>query len=518
MDKDKITLDDLLQGLPSRVHEIYASYAADKPDHPAFVETGRVWSYRQFSDAVDATKADLREFGVRGGDRVMIVSENSVALAAMLFAVGKLDAWPIAVNPRLSAREMDLIRAHSGARCVLFNTTLSAEASEHASRLGATRRSVGPFAGIAIGPLQEDAQPEPVETDGARQVAALMYTSGTTGVPKGVMLSHRNLLVAAKTSGIIRQTSTADKVYGGLPMSHIVGYSILLISTLMHGATLHVVSKPDPAGLASAIAREGITSLFGVPATYQRLLEYKAVKGIARLDRGNLRVMSVAGSPLDLVLKSRVEQELGLPLLNNYGITECSPGLSAVRLQEPVDDDSVGKFLPGVECRVVGEGGSVVKDGEIGELHVRGPNVMLGYYRAPELTAKALDSAGWFNTGDLARVTPDGNLYIVGRTKEMIIRSGFNVYPAEVEAVLNAHELVVQSAVVGRPVEGNEEVVGFVQLLPGATITAEELRSYAGSQLAPYKRPSEIIMLDVLPAASTGKILKQKLREMAMQP
>jgi long-chain acyl-CoA synthetase len=512
---DTFGKDDLLRGLPSRVHEVYACFVKEMPDHPAFVEAGRVWSYREFSAAVDAAADDLSRLGVRPGDRLMIASENSVALGALLFAASKLDAWGIATNPRLSARELDLIAEHSGARRVLLNSDLSQEAAVHADRLGAKTGSIGPFV-IAIGPLNEAAQPEPAVADRARQVAGLMYTSGTTGTPKGVMLSHQNLLVAARTSGLLRRTVPDDRIYGVLPMSHIVGYSVLLIATLMHGATLHVVPKADPAALAKAIADQGITTLFGVPATYQRLLEYKAVQGLERLARGRLRMMCVAGAPLDLVLKGRIEAEFGIALLNNYGITECSPGLSGVREDELATDDTVGRFLPGIEHRIVDPQGGEVRPGAVGELHVRGLNVMLGYYRAPELTAAAIDKDGWFNTGDLARVNAEGELYIAGRTKELIIRSGFNVYPAEVEAVLNSHGLVVQSAVVGRPVEGNEEVVAFVQLLPGATVTVADLQAYAARQLTSYKRPSEIVILDALPAASTGKILKNKLKETAI--
>ena len=514
---DDITAAELLDGLPSRVHEVYAPFVRGMPDHPAFVEGGRSWSYRQFSDAVDAAAKDLVDLGIRPGDRVMIASENSVALGALLFAASKLDAWGIPVNPRLSAREIDLIGTHGGARRVLFNAALSKEAADHASRVGATIGAVGPFGKIGIGPLNADAKAEPVEKDGARQVAGLLYTSGTTGTPKGVMLSHTNLLFTARTSGILRESGPSDRIYGVLPMSHIVGYSILLIATLMHGGTLYVVAKADPTALAHAIAEQGITNLFGVPATYQRLLEHKAVKGIQKLERGNLRNIAVAGAPLDLDLKQRIEDEFGIPLLNNYGITECSPGLSGVRSQQPVADELVGPFLPGIEHRIVDLNGKHVATGDVGELHVRGPNVMLGYYRAADLTAAAIDGEGWFNTGDLARVNAEGHLYIAGRTKELIIRSGFNVYPAEVEAVLNAHDQVVQSAVVGRPVEGNEEVVAFVQLLPGASVSAEDLKAYTAQQLTSYKRPIELIVLDALPSASTGKILKHKLRELAIE-
>jgi acyl-CoA synthetase (AMP-forming)/AMP-acid ligase II len=325
------------------------------------------------------------------------------------------------------------------------------------------------------------------------------------------MLSHDNLLISAKTTAYFRKMNQDDKIYLVLPISHIVGIS-LLIMTLMVGGTVRMVSKYDPAATARAIAEEGVTILNGVPATYQRLLEYKSVSGVERLARGSLRLIAVAGAPLDLNLKSRVEKEFGLPLLNGYGITECSPGISGVRFDAPRSDQAVGTLLPGVEARVRTVDGIPLSKGEVGELHVRGRNVMRGYYRSPELTAKVIDGEGWFNTGDLARFDGDC-LYIVGRTKEMIIRSGFNVYPAEVEAVFSSHKDVVQSAVVGRAADGNEEIVAFVQLLPGSRTTSEELMNFIRFQLTSYKRPSEIIILDALPATSTGKILKHKLAE-----
>jgi long-chain acyl-CoA synthetase len=503
---------DILEGLPNRIHEVIVRHVAERPDHPAFVEDATCWSYRRFADAVDAVTADLVRLGIRAGDRVVAASENSVVLAALVFACSRLDAWAIVANPRLSARELDQILAHSDARRILLAIDVSKEAADHAARLQAERRQVGPFAAIAVGALNATAAREPVEGEASRQVAALMYTSGTTGHPKAVMLSHRNVLFAAHTSILLRQTVPGDRVYAVLPMSHIVGFSILLVATLMGGATAHLVAKYDPGALAKALAEDGITDLFGVPATYQRLLEYKAVRGIERLQPGRLRRMLVAGAPLDLGLKARVEAEFAEPLLNNYGITECSPGLAGVRA--PRNDDSVGKFLPGIEYRLVDVQGAPVAHGEVGELQVRGPNVMLGYYRATELTAKAIDRDGWFNTGDLARLDGD-HLFIVGRSKELIIRSGFNVYPAEVEAVLNSHQMVVQSAVIGRAVPGNEEIVAFVKVLPGAAVTAKDLMEYAGRHLTSYKRPCEIVLLESLPAASTGKVLKHRLWEAA---
>jgi len=506
-----IGIDEIAAQLPRRLHAAMDRFVKETPDHIALVEDGDAWSYRELDKHVREIARQLAALGVRPGDRVMIVSENCIALAALLFAASRLGAWAIVANPRLSAREIDQIRDHSGARRLFFTTAVSKEAAMHAGRLNTEIRTIGPLKEIGVSGLNLATTTEPVEDDPAKQIAVLIYTSGTTGTPKGVMLSHENLLISALTTAHFRKLDARDKVYVVLPISHIVGISLLAM-TLMVGGTVRLVSKYDPAALAKAIAEEGVTVLNGVPATYQRLLEYKTLAGVEKLDRGRLRLIAVAGAPLDVALKSRVEAELGLPLSNGYGITECAPGISGVRFDEPRPDNAVGRVLPGVEAEIRTLEGRPLRNGEVGELHVRGRNVMRGYYRAPDLTAKAIDSEGWFNTGDLARFEGDC-LYIVGRTKEMIIRSGFNVYPAEIEAVLNSHREVVQSAVVGRPVEGNEEVVAFVQLIKGSKARSSDLAVFLKHQLAAYKRPSEIILLDALPASSTGKILKHQLAQ-----
>lgn len=506
-----IDIEEIAASLPRRLHAVMDRYVTETPDHIALIEDGVSWTYRDLDRHVRDVAHSLSSLGVRAGDRMMIVSENCIALAALLLAASRLDAWAIVSNPRLTAREIDQIRDHSGARRLLFTVAVSKEAAAHAERLGAETRKIGPLKEIGVCGLNLATIAEPVEDDPAKQVAVLIYTSGTTGAPKGVMLSHENLMISAATTAHFRKLDARDQVYVVLPISHIVGISLLAM-TLMVGGTVRLVSKYDPAALAKAIAEGGVTVLNGVPATYQRLLEHKVLSGAEKLDRGVLRLIAVAGAPLDLALKSRVEAEFGLPLSNGYGITECSPGISGVRFDAPRTDNAVGTLLPGVEARIRTVDGIPLGNGEVGELHVRGRNIMRGYYRAPDLTAKAIDSEGWFNTGDLARFEGD-YLYIVGRTKEMIIRSGFNVYPAEVEAVLNAHKDVVQSAVVGRPVDGNEEVVAFVQLIRGSKTATEDLLDFLKHQLAAYKRPSEIILLDAMPATSTGKILKHKLAQ-----
>jgi acyl-CoA synthetase (AMP-forming)/AMP-acid ligase II len=228
--------------------------------------------------------------------------------------------------------------------------------------------------------------------------------------------------------------------------------------------------------------------------------------------------MTVAGSPMTPALKQEAEQVYGLPLDNGYGLTECAPTIAQTRTGERRSDCAVGHPIPGVEVRIVGAGGGEVPQGDIGELWVRSPGLMKGYYRSPDLTAQVIDADGWFNTGDMVRMEPDGALTIVGRSKELIIRSGLNVYPVEVEQALNAHPQVIQSAVVGRTVEHNEEVVAFVERAAGATLNEAGLRAYLREHLAPYKIPSEIRFLSPLPAAPTGKLLKGVMKTMAQQP
>ncbi|WP_051379392.1 class I adenylate-forming enzyme family protein [Bradyrhizobium murdochi] len=498
-----IDIDEIAAGLPHRIHEVTTGHLVNVPDRIALIEDDAAWSYRDLDQRVAEIAAVLTSLGVRAGDRMVIISENCIALAALLLAASRLDAWTIVANPRLSARELDQIRDHSGARRMFFTSGVSKEAAAHASRYGAENRQLGALREIGIGPLNESATVEPVEVDPAKQVAVLIYTSGTTGTPKGVMLSHENLLISAKTTAHFRKMDHDDKIYLVLPISHIVGIS-LLIMTLMVGGTVRMAGKYDPAATAKAIAEEGVTILNGVPATYQRLLEYKSVSGLKRHDRGSLRLIAVAGAPLDLNLKLRVEKECGLPLLNDYAITECSSGISGVRFDVPRSDHAVGTLLPGVEGRLRTIDGIPLSKEEVGELHVRGRNVMRGYYRAPELTAKVIDSEGWFNTGDLARFDGDW-LYIVGRTQDMV-----SAVPANIEAILNSHK-DVQSAVIGRALNGDGELVAFVQPFPGSRVKPTDLMDSIKPRLASYIRPPKIVVVDVLPGSSTGKTREHEL-------
>lgn len=509
----------LLAALPARLSDIPRRHAASRPDAPALHDGARYWSYAELAEAVDNCAAMLRRRGLRPGDRLMVVGENCVAQVALIFAAASLDAWIVPASGRLSAREIDNIQRHAGARLTIYTGASSAEAAAHGRRHGATAWPAVPpgdtlFGGTLLGAIDTACAPEAVAAPSEQQVAALIYTTGTTGQPKGVMLSHRNLLFIAHVSSTLRGLAPSDRAYGVLPIAHVYGLASVMLGTLYAGACLYLAPRFAPARLLHALEHDGLTILQGVPAMYGRLLELMA--DTAAAPPFKLRFLYAGGAPLDPLLKANVERRFGLPLHNGYGMTESAPTISQTRLDAPRADTSVGLVIPGVRLRLVDAQGDAVPTGAPGELWVAGPNVMLGYYRAAAMTAAAMRPGGWLNTGDLARQEADGALFIVGRTKELIIRSGFNVYPLEVETAINEHPAVRQSAVVGRTLaDGDEEVVAYLELKPQRTLAPGALQAHLAPRLASYKLPAEVIVLDALPAAATGKILKGRLRDMA---
>jgi long-chain acyl-CoA synthetase len=508
---------ELRMNLPTRISDVINPWVENSPNRIALVETSGTWTYRQLALIVAGTQTWLRDSGVRSGDRVMIVCENCRSFVAIVLALAGLDAWPVLVNARLSAREVDEIRDNCGARRVIFTTSVSPQAREHAKRHEAVIQEAAGLGPIALGPLNETVTPEPVDPEAAQRVAALIYTSGTTGLPKGVMLTHQNLLFVAAGSAKIRSLSPDDRLYGVLPMSHAVGLSVVLLGSLLSGSTLYLASRFDPVAALATLEKERLTVMLGAPGMFSLLADYAKLKGLQSLTFPALRVISSSGAPLQPTVKSQAEGLFGMVLHNGYGVTECSPNISQTMVGEHRTDTSVGKVLPGVEVQLVGSDQKPVAEGEVGELWVRGPNVMKGYYHAPEETAAAINPEGWFNTCDLARLE-DGYLFIVGRTNDLIVRFGENVYPAEVEAVLNAHPAVVRSAVIGRTVEGTEggeEVVAFVQLTPALLASEAELAEHAAKHLAPYKRPSQILLVPSMPLTQTGKVIKGELAKTA---
>jgi long-chain acyl-CoA synthetase len=505
-----------LAELPERISTRPLQWADTQPDAEAVVDHEVRWSYGELKAQVRATQGWLRELGLRPGDRLMVVNENCRALVALLLAASELDVWVAIINARLAPNEVDLIQGNCEPRRVIYTVAVSPEAAAHAKRHGAEFIRHESLGELAVGPLLEST-PEPVHASGAEQVAAMIYTSGTTGTPKGVMLTHRGCLFIAAISGGMRNLDRRQRVYGVLPMSHVYGLSSVCLGALYNGACLYPVPRFEPDALLSALKEEGISVFQGVPAMFARTLEQLERYKI-QFEAPRLIYISSGGAPLDLDLKRRTEQVFGITLHNGYGLTEASPTISQTRVDEKHDTVTVGRILPLLEYKLLDAQGREAPAGEIGELWVRGPNVMKGYFRNPEATDATLSADGWLNTGDMARVDEQLNLFIVGRSKELIIRSGFNVYPPDVEAVLNEHPKVTLSAVVGREVPGNEEVVAFVQPVPDSGLTVEELKRFAAERLSGYKRPSEIVFMETLPATATGKVLKSRLKQLAQRP
>jgi long-chain acyl-CoA synthetase len=492
-----------------RIDDILRTRAAAAPDAPALIEGAQTLSYGEMDAAIEETSLWLGELGIGPGDRVMVVCENSIAGVILIYAIMRRDAWAAPVNARLSAREIDTIRDHCAPRRVIYTSDISPDAAAHAQRHGAETTQFGQLGTIAMSP-PGDGDAEPCSDDPADQVAILMYTSGTTGAPKGVMLSHANMVFMARIWVEMRETHESDRLYCVLPITHIYGLANGVFGAIAAGASVEMEARFDAKRLYEALGA-GTTLLQGVPAMYAKLLEYMEAEGLA-LNAPDLRYVSGGGAFVDLDLKHRMEKMLGLPFINGYGMTEASPTISVMRVDDPHDNESAGPVVPETELRLMdAETGDLKQAGEIGELWVRGPQIMMGYYRNKAATDAVLRSDGWFNTGDLARIDDTGSLWIVGRTRELIIRSGFNVFPAEVEGVLLAHPAVTLCGVVGRKIDGNEEVIAFVQPAPGVAVTADQLTQWASERLTSYKTPSRIILDDNLPATNSGKVRKHEL-------
>ena len=488
---------------PSTVWDAFALQALQHGARVALRDAGKVWTYGALDAAVDKTAQWLIESGLRRGDRLMLVCENSASAIAFYFAATRIGAWPVVVNARLAASEIDAVAAHCVARRIVFTSGGSLRAKAHAERYVAAASDPAGLGIVGLSPLNETATPEVFQDNPAENLAALIYTTGTTGKPKGVMLSHRNLLFVARATAQARRLSAEDKVAAVLPLSHILGLTGVVLGSLISGAQLNLYPRFDPATVIRDLRHGELSVLIGTPSMYALLAEYANRNGLAPLKAPRLRLISSAGAPLDMATKTAAESVFGLPLHNGYGITECSPTITLTALEAPRSDCAVGRLLPGIEARLAG-------DGPTGELWVRSPGVMRGYYKAPEETAAVIDSEGWFRTGDLARVE-DGNVFIVGRAREMIIRFGYNVYPAEIEGVLNAHPGVLRSAVMGRAQNGTEEIDAFVERAGDAQIDASVLADYLASRLAPYKQPSRILFVASMPMSAGGKILKSAL-------
>jgi long-chain acyl-CoA synthetase len=500
----------LLGRMPERYSHVVRQWAEQDPFRLALRAGDSQMTYGGLWDATKEAVRLLRKLGVGAGDRVVLVAENGLQIVPLLLAVSEMDAWAVPLNARMSVREVETIRLFAGCRRALYCVGDSESAASHA-QADEIEQDVFLLGKVAVSVRNAESLPEPFYPDKARQTAILVFTSGTTGEPKGVMLSHQALIYMGANMVDVRKITKEDSFYNSSPVSHAIGLGTVLMTAFWAGASAELVARFTAKHFVEALKDERITGVTAVPTLFARILEFAEQNGVS-LRSKRLRIIATAGAPLDLTLKARIEEAFGLKMGQSYGMTECNP---VARSPGGVDTNEVGEVQPGVEVRIVREDGQDAASGESGEIWVKGPPRMLGYYRNEAATNSVMRSGGWLATGDLGRMEEDGKLYIVGRSKELIIRSGFNVYPVEVESVLSMHPGVAQVAVVGREVPGNEEVVAFVQPAPGVAVDVEELSKWAAERLAPYKRPAEIILSPELPVGPTGKIFKVRLKQLA---
>jgi acyl-CoA synthetase (AMP-forming)/AMP-acid ligase II len=483
------------------------AWADLQPDAPALRDASVALSYGELAAAVHETVATLQALGIARGDRLMVIGENCVALAVLLLAASRLGACAVLENARRVPAEIQAIISHCLPKRIFIILASSPDAVRHASMLCAQQHRTKALGSFGVATLCEDSPV--VETEPTPEhVAVIIYTTGTTGQPKGVMLTHRNLCYIAAMMRELRHLTPRDRVYGVLPITHVMGHASVFLGALHAGSSLHLAARFSVKECVATLLQHRITALQGAPAMFAKIAEYCKARGDIQFR--DVRFIGSGGAPIDPTVKGDAESLFGCTLQNGYGLTEAA-SICWTRFQDANRDDSVGRPLPGVEVAIRGPNGQVVTTGEIGELWVRGPNLMHGYFRNRELTASAIDRTGWFNTQDLARIEQDGRVFVAGRTKDMIIRSGFKVYPLEVESALNTHPAVLHAAVIGRQVPGNEEVLAYVELVSNSTVGAAQLSEYAARLLSPYKRPTQIVIMPALPLAANGKVLKSQL-------
>jgi long-chain acyl-CoA synthetase len=451
----------------------------------------------------------LRHLGVAPGDRVLVLLPNCPQVLQAYAGILKAGAVIVPVVFLLSADEVRHILDDSGAKVVITSPELAAKTE---GWTGDVVLVGGDGAGRAwddwlAGEREECETVERADED----LAVILYTSGTTGRPKGVALSHGNLASNARSAASLSELDREQWTLAVLPLSHSYGLTLMNAGHLL-GTKSVLLRWFTPDLVLDTIQTFRVQSMAGVPTMYVYLLNYPDA---GRYDTSSMRSWGSGAAPLPVEIVEPFEKKFGGRMLEGYGLTEASPVVSAHRLSGVRKLGSVGTPIPGVEVAILDEEDRALPVNEVGEIGVRGPNVMLGYYRLPDETQKTLRN-GWLHTGDVGRLDEDGFLWIVERKKDLIIRGGFNIYPREVEEVLYAHPAIAEAAVVGvRDALMGEEVCAFVALKSGATADAASIIGFCQERLAKYKTPREVRFLPALPKNPVGKILRKELRTLA---
>jgi long-chain acyl-CoA synthetase len=488
--------------------DVLSRSVAACPDRVAIKRDEREITYAELDAAAARVAGLLRAKGVRPGDRVGVMLPNVEYFPVAYYGALRAGAAVVPMNVLLKEREVAFYLRDSGAKLLFAWHQFADAAHAGAEQTDADCVLVEPEAFEALiercEPLALVGDREPDDT------AVILYTSGTTGTPKGAELTHANLLRNVEVTIDVFGLDPGAIALGALPLFHAFGQTCSLNATMAVGGTLTLIPRFDGAKALRIIERDGVTVFEGVPTMYGAML-HAADAGDA--DVSTLDVCVSGGAAMPVELMRAFEGRFGCMVLEGYGLSETSPVASFNRRDRERKPGSIGLPVDGVEMRVVDADGNEVAQGDVGEIEIRGHNVMRGYWRRPDATAEVIDADGWFRTGDMGRVDEDGCFFIVDRKKELVIRGGYNVYPREIEEVIYEHPAVREAAVIGVPHdELGEEVAAAVALKDGADATAADIRAFVKERVAAYKYPRHVWLVDELPKGPTGKILKREIR------
>jgi long-chain acyl-CoA synthetase len=499
------------------IYDMLQATADRLPDKPALICDEETLTYRELRQRVLSLAYHLQHLGVRKGDRVALLFPNCIEMAVSYYACAAIGAIAVPLNNRLTGKDLVYIINDCGAGVLAVGYQFWDVSQAIRPDLllvkefiyaGPERRMGGHFFSDL---LETSASPNFPDLD-PEDVATIMYTSGTTGLPKGAMMTHRNIFTNARNCGAMLTYTEKDITLIVVPLFHVTGLNSQLVAFIYIGGTCVIMKAYKTAEMIQAIERHKITVLFNVPTMYVLLLINETLKDT---DSSSVRMAAYGGAPMAKETIVALKERLGLDLYNAYGLTESSslatvlPACDAIR-KAP----SVGLPVPGVQVKAIDFLGNGVQPGDPGELLIKGPNIVKGYFNQPEATQKALKE-GWLRTGDVARIDDEGYVFIVDRMKDMIVRGGENIYSIEVESVLNSHPKVLESAVVPEPHHIFGEVVrACLVLRPERETSTEEILEYCRQHLADFKVPARIIFLSELPRNPGGKVIKTQLREL----
>jgi long-chain acyl-CoA synthetase len=492
---------------------ILQASAADRPKHVAIRMDDRVLTYAQLDRAARGVATSLRARGIQPGDKVALlipnVPEFSIAYFGILYAGGAI----VPINVLAAAPEVAYFLADSEAKLLIAHPFFVTSAKAGSDEAGVPLVLAGGGAGAdTLETMAEAAPIAALEATSADATAVILYTSGTTGKPKGAELTHSNLFVncAFVVPRLIPPQDADEYVaLATLPLFHSFGQTVIQNATIAGGGTFTLLPRFEPKKCYEILERDRVTILAGVPTMYFALLHLQQERDY---NLSSLKFCMTGGAPMPVEVMSAFERRFGVTILEGFGLSETSPIASFTMLDKPRKAGSIGYPVWGIEMGIIGEHDELLPEGERGEIVIRGHNVMKGYWKRPDANKETLRN-GWFHSGDIGFRDADGCYFIVDRKKDMILRGGFNVYPREVEEVLYAHPAVAEAAVIGiAHASHGEEVKAVVALKAGHKASAEELIAFCKERLAAYKYPRSVEFVEALPKGPTGKILKRELR------